>query len=199
MITMQPGCLIMPAFWPRCLSVLTASAAGEDEAVTSCLATIGARNRRIARTDSSVFLAAGQPSQHVITLLDELTPTSDISALADTRSLVNVEDHSLVLLVLHWSVAMFRHRIWRIYAAVRLLRQWAQSGMDLNYILTSILGETESTARFSPRRMYCLMSELIRHRLFSIGKYLQWLLATGIAETSRGAVSIAMFQCLLSC
>lgn len=70
----------------------------------------------------------------------------------------------------------------RVYVAVRLLRKWKKSGLDVDSYILSFLAQSQSKTGLLMENVYHVISELVRSQTFSTGKYLQWLMARGVVD-----------------
>jgi mediator of RNA polymerase II transcription subunit 12 len=91
-----------------------------------------------------------------------------------------VADHNrLVLAVLKWSSSLYRQGLHRAYLVTRLLRRWNQAGIDICEGIINYLPEMASDCSKEPGPVFRIISELVRSKTFLIGRYLQWLIASG--------------------
>lgn len=118
-------------------------------------------------------------SQQLIQLLDSDSPSHDFSALSLECLRLPLDHESLISKVLEWASTPFRRGINRVYIAVRLLRRWRKSEIDTDGHILSFLIKIRTRPVFERPRIYHIISELIRSQSFSVGKYLQWLMARG--------------------
>lgn len=117
--------------------------------------------------------------QQLIKLLDSISPSYDFSILSSECLRLPLDHEALISRVLEWASTPFRHGINRVYIAVRLLRRWRKSEIDTDSHMLSFLLKIRTRPGFELSRIYHIISELIRSQSFSVGKYLQWLMARG--------------------
>jgi mediator of RNA polymerase II transcription subunit 12 len=149
--------------------------------ITRAAEKVEARNRRLL-----------QPSKHD-------TPSSRTSAALvfhkldsiNYKSPVRIEDLSyecmeiisnatqLISILLQWASSCYRTGSYRIYLATRLLRRWSHLGADVYEGVMSYLQNMAWVASGEVHTLLRIVSELVRSRHFSAGRYLQWLIATG--------------------
>lgn len=91
-----------------------------------------------------------------------------------------IPDHNrLVSAVLKWSSSLYRQGLHRAYLVTRLLRRWNQAGLDICESIISYLPEMASDCSKEPEPIFRIIAELVRSKTFLIGRYLQWLIASG--------------------
>lgn len=141
------------------------------------------RNARIQRPASSKQATKSSPHQRIIRLLDSIRSAQDIPAVS-AAYLETLDDHALLVTkLMEWVATPFRHGLCRIYVGVRLLRKWKASGIDIDHhILTFLHGAGQK--RLDMNNVYHAISELVRSQTFSVGRYLQWLMAKGVTNRS---------------
>jgi mediator of RNA polymerase II transcription subunit 12 len=74
-----------------------------------------------------------------------------------------------------------------VYTAARLLRKWKISGVDIDTYIISFLSTVQDIAQLDMDNVYHIISELVRSQTFSVSRYLQLLMAKGVARKSDGA------------
>lgn len=185
----NPACFVIPDCWKKYEALLRSCGSNSELRWTFCFQRIRARNLRLVRSPIADLQKSNQtPRQILIILLDTSYKTLDLKNLSEA-SLQAVEDRNLLICTLiEWSTTRYRDGLSRIYIALRLLRLWDKAGFDLDQAILHFLGRVPVIAGLHMRSVFKLVGELIRTRLFSIGKYLQWLMARG---THVGADSVS--------
>lgn len=143
------------------------------------------RNARVQRSMHSQRTAhhSVQRQQHVIHLLDSIHTAHDISSVS-VACLDTFEDRAtLIYKLLDWTATPFRHGLCRVYIGVRLLRKWKMAGVDVDSHVLAFLNESPK-ANQNMDNVYHAISELVRSQTFSVGRYLQWLMAKGVTVDS---------------
>lgn len=143
------------------------------------------RNARVQRSMHSQRTAhhSVQRQQHVIHLFDSIHAAHDISSVS-VACLDTFEDRAtLIYKLLDWTATPFRHGLCRVYIGVRLLRKWKMAGVDVDSHVLAFLNETPK-ANQNMDNVYHAISELVRSQTFSVGRYLQWLMAKGVTVDS---------------
>lgn len=140
------------------------------------------RNARVQAPKCQQETAQRSPQQRVIHLFDSIRSTHEISSTS-SECLKTIEDKSiLVSKLLEWSATPFRYGLCRVYTGVRLLRKWKMSGVDIDSYILSFLAGTKATSTLNMENIYHIISELVRSQTFSVGRYLQWLMARGVTS-----------------
>lgn len=85
----------------------------------------------------------------------------------------------LVNVLLQWACSCYREGSHRVCLATRLLRRWAHLGADIYDCVTKYLEGMSWANGGESRIVFKIISELVRSRTFAIGRYMQWLIATG--------------------
>lgn len=99
-----------------------------------------------------------------------------LATISDARTLVST--------VLKWASSLYREGAHRAYLATRLLRRWSRSGLDIDSAILSYFHSSDMNKGSDPRNVFRIVAELVRSKNFSVGKYLQWLIATGSVHQS---------------
>lgn len=173
-----PVCFVLPRSWVKLGPVLGKCLQDEGVYFEYILQVLSERNLWLTRVSKQNHAQKGQnSSQQLVATLDDyityLVP--DLSSV--DRIKPSSEPESNVITLLNWSTTRYRSGIERVYIAARLLRHWSQIGIDLDTPLLKFLGCHRAIPGAQPKMIIKLVAELIRTRHFSVGKYLQWLMA----------------------
>ncbi|KAL1613069.1 RNA polymerase II mediator complex subunit [Paraconiothyrium brasiliense] len=95
------------------------------------------------------------------------------------------DQQSLISAVLQWASSLYRQGLHRVYLVTRLLRKWNQIGIDVSEGILRYLPQVASDHSKEWELVFRVVSELVRSRTFSLGKYLQWLIATGSMDPAQ--------------
>jgi mediator of RNA polymerase II transcription subunit 12 len=145
---------------------------------------LSARNAQVSKTKDRSADAPGCSSRRLISILDSAMSNYRSEIWSECMAL-SIDSDKLVSTVLCWASTRFRSGLSRVYIAVRLLRKWRKVGVDTDtHILTFLINNGQSqNVRFND--VYHVIAELIRSQSFSVGRYLQWLLARGAVSGVR--------------
>lgn len=187
--------MILPNSWDLYKPQVSSCLNLEQKADRVLLQSLAERNARVQRPQQSKQTTRGSPHQRIIRLLDSILSTRDISSVS-SACLDAVSNRAvLVSKLLEWLATPFRHGICRVYIGVRLLRKWKACGVDVDDYILTFLTRTGSSKKLNMDNIYHAVSELVRSQTFSVGRYLQWLMAKGITSSpspssERQSVSI---------
>ncbi|KAL4894184.1 hypothetical protein BDV59DRAFT_176004 [Aspergillus ambiguus] len=185
--------LILPNSWPRYKDLIASCLDMKDNTCKAIFQNIAERNVRVQLSKDRQDSGQRSPQQRVIHLFDSIRSTHDIAS-ASVACLKTIEDKGvLVTKLLQWTSTPFRCGLCRVYTAVRLLRKWKTAGVDIDTYILSFLTKLEDCASLNMDNLYHVISELVRSQTFSVGRYLQWLMAKGVAPSSQSDRSVDLF------
>ncbi|KAJ4358537.1 RNA polymerase II mediator complex subunit [Didymosphaeria variabile] len=184
----KPACLLLPDDWDRCKEVLHIFEQRRAHSKFSQLiADLDHRNRDIMHSRSLGSSSSQQSFRTLYRLLDGLDYEADISVdnLAyDCMDLFS-DQKVLISAVLQWASTLYRQGLHRVYLVTRLLRKWNQIGIDVSEGILRYLPQVALDRSKEWELIFKVVSELVRSRTFSLGKYLQWLIATGSMDPAQ--------------
>ncbi|MCJ1288348.1 RNA polymerase II mediator complex subunit [Xylographa opegraphella] len=195
LILSYPSYILVPDSWAKYEPILKACTPRSDTRWASRIKQIETRNFRLIEKSAEALRDSGTTSRkRFIDLLDTSQVASDISILS-MKSLDTLENRALLIYtLLEWSTTPYRTGLQRTYVALRLLRLWNDEGLDLDRSVLQFLGKASTAAAVDRKAIYRLISEMIRTGLFSISKYLQWLIAGGSRIEHAVSVSADAFE-----
>ncbi|KDB21210.1 hypothetical protein H109_06874 [Trichophyton interdigitale MR816] len=187
-ITSYPSSFILPLTWSQHQKALTACFNTSVPLETAILAQLIARNARLSKISPQSAINSPQSiprpaPQQLISLLDAPCASNGFPLLAAKCLALPLDHRTLIHTLLEWSSTPFRYGCARIYASARLLRRWRKLSIDTDAHILSFLAEN---SKYSARQLdnaYHLVSELVRSQSFSVGKYLEWLMARGAVRS----------------
>ncbi|KAJ5766519.1 uncharacterized protein N7511_004135 [Penicillium nucicola] len=174
--------MILPNTWET-YKHLVASVLDLDNTCQKALfQNLAERNARVQRPNNSKQTNNRSPHQHIIRLFDSIHSAHDISSISSNFD--TFEDKAvLVSKLLEWLSTPFRHGLCRVYVGARLLRRWKLNGVDIDSHILSFLSRRENNQKLNMDQIYHVISELVRSQTFSVGRYLQWLMAKGVINS----------------
>ncbi|KAI4173852.1 MAG: hypothetical protein LQ348_006456 [Seirophora lacunosa] len=183
LIVSSPASFLLPKIWQKHESMLQAIIGAADTELYECFEAICKRNIRlqaIAGTDTDFELRVHQT---VIRTLDA-TLSASVDMTEVTQELWGVQ-HNPNLLVqdcLEWSASLYSytHGRARIYVAARLLRSLSSMGVDIEIPVINFITASANACGLDFSSFYAVVAELVRSRHFSVGRYLQWVIANGV-------------------
>ncbi|KAL4885017.1 hypothetical protein BJY04DRAFT_157817 [Aspergillus karnatakaensis] len=140
------------------------------------------RNARVQLPRSPPQSTQQSAQSRVIQLFDSVHSSHDITSTSVACLSVLEDRIALVAKLLEWSATRFKAGLHRVYTAARLLRKWKMSGIDVDSYIVSYLSTIQSTSQLDMDSIYHVISELVRSQTFSISRYLQRLIAQGVAR-----------------
>lgn len=178
-----PSALVLPLVWKKYKQALTSCLGYENSIGKAILNALGSRNDQASRTSTQLGKSKPTLSQHLIGLLDSSDLT--LSALAADCLRMSSDYEFLVSKTLEWASTILRQGMSRVYLSARLFRKWKSAGIDTDSCILSFLRQDHKAGCLRLTDVYHVISELIRSQSFSVGKYLQWIMARGIASTTK--------------
>jgi mediator of RNA polymerase II transcription subunit 12 len=145
--------------------------------VKQAIADIACRNERI----SGQFSIKSSPgaSEQIIRLLDSEGLKIPSNKLA-SRCLELISDVAVLLdIIMRWAASPYRQGRHRVYLAARLLRAISDQERDIDEIIWAVVEKHGNNPAMHESDLFQVVIELIRPRHFSVGKFLQHLIATG--------------------
>ena len=100
---------------------------------------------------------------------------ADCLALMDDRTV-------LIRHVLEWATSIFRQKPSRLFLALYLIRRFHDAGIDTDDVILTFLGRIKANLTFHDGSIYLLVAELALAGCFSVGRYLQWIIARGALD-----------------
>ncbi|KAI9927995.1 hypothetical protein ASPWEDRAFT_42159 [Aspergillus wentii DTO 134E9] len=176
---------ILPASWGSYKDLVSSCLNLEENVDKTIFQHLAERNARVQPPKNCQLTAQHSPQQRIIYLFDSMRFTHDISSIS-AACLTSVDDRTaLVSKLLEWTATPFRYGLCRVYAGVRLLRKWKMSGVDIDFHILAFLTEARGDAQLNMGNIYHAISELVRSQTFSVGRYLQWLMAKGVTNSPQ--------------
>ncbi|KAM5476860.1 RNA polymerase II mediator complex subunit [Microsporum audouinii] len=195
-ITCHPSSFILPLTWSHYHKPLTACFNTSNSFEVNFLTHLTERNNRLSKTNPQSNTSSPQSTsrpapQQLISYLD-LAYTHNVFPVLASKCLSLPLDHrTMVYTLLEWSSTPFRYGSTRIYVSARLLRRWRKLSIDTDAYILSFLAEYNQHTTRQFENIYHVISELVRSQSFSVGKYLEWLMARGAVRSPD-----AFDQCL---
>ncbi|PKX91641.1 mediator of RNA polymerase II transcription subunit 12 [Aspergillus novofumigatus IBT 16806] len=172
--------MVLPQSWEKYKDLLSSCLNLNDNVHRAVFQNLAERNARVQRPWKCEETTQQPAQQRIIQLFDSIGSSRDITSVS-AASLGAIDDKAaLVLKLLEWAATPFRYGVSRVYAGARLLRKWKIAGVDVDTCIISFLGESQMRDQLNIDNIYHIVSELVRSQTFSVGKYLQWLMAKGL-------------------
>lgn len=194
----NPACFIIPNSWLKYEPLLRSSLSDEKITLTSAFEQLSGRNLHLIRSrDKHCRHAAEDARPELLALLDNIPAAFNLHRTSEACLRVNASKELLIITVLGWASSLYRRGHARVYIVVRLLRRWARLDIDIGGSILAFLAASPAMVGLQKNNIYRIIAELVRSKHFSVGKYLQWLLARGSlsGRHSLGPVSCEPFVC----
>lgn len=183
----HPESFVSSVGWTKHRTLIQTSLAPDDARFAALFASIDRRNSRLAAPAAK---KEPSPRKCLIQLLDTTLEKPFTSELLEQCWQVDDDKDILVQAVLEWATSFYRPGTAKIYVAVRLLRHWTRSGVDVTQGILSFLDSKACERGRNKPALYHLVCELARSEHFSTPMYLQWVIARGglydAADVARG-------------
>jgi mediator of RNA polymerase II transcription subunit 12 len=175
--------MILPNSWETYNQQVSSSLDLANEADKALFQSLAERNARVQRPKHSTKTTQRSPHQRIVRLLDSIRSAHDLSSVS---TYLDAFDDKAVLVsrLMEWLSTPFRYGLCRVYVGVRLLRKWKSAGIDIDSHILAFLSRGQNNQKFDMEQIYHVISELVRSQTFSVGRYLQWLMARGVTNGS---------------
>ncbi|KAL8810597.1 MAG: hypothetical protein Q9200_002443 [Gallowayella weberi] len=176
-IVASPASFLLPRRWstyqPMLHSLLSASQPALFENVRK-------RNMRLQALAGLSAESEITSSQALIQVFDSMAPDVDLAKVALKTWGIAPDAQLLVQNCLHWASSIYREGCARIYTAAGLLRSWSGMGIGIEAPILNFLAVDSKVADLEKASLYRVIAELIRSKHFSVGNYLNWVIANGL-------------------
>lgn len=171
--------MILPNSWETYQQQVSSALDLGNEAEKALFQSLVERNVRVQRSRHSKQTTQRSPHQRIVRLLDSIRSAQDLSSVF---GYLDAFDDKAVLVskLLEWLSTPFRHGLCRVYIGVRLLRKLKLAGVDIDSHILAFLSRGQNKQKLNMDQIYHVVSELVRSQTFSVGRYLQWLMARGV-------------------
>lgn len=187
-------CLIIPPTWDRYKHLhLSHEEDSTARRVDSAATNIRERNERLVLQWTSTLKNTRHPLVELYAKLDAVDLRVNVTELAG-ECLSTISEHTkLVPALLRWAGTRNRSGTARIYLAARLIAHLHRTGVDTDDATLAFLAAADSAAAVESESIFAVMVEQVRQGCFSVGRYMQWLIASGAIsspETSKLATGL---------
>jgi mediator of RNA polymerase II transcription subunit 12 len=176
------GCLISPYIWSKYKTLLSPKAESGSTSNSSAV-NIARRNQRLATPLDRSAAANGCPRLNLYCKLDHVGLDVDIERLLASCQSAVPDPVNLVMALLKWASTPYRTGDARIYIASRLIAQLREAGIDTDSALLDFLRDTTDLSHSSASNVHRVVVDLVRLQAFSVGRYLQWLISSGVLSS----------------
>lgn len=204
LVVTKPTCLLLPKTWEKHGSILhTFAQRSSHVEITHTVADLDARNLQL----SQPFGVPGSKPSDLIGRIYQLLDSVDyntsvrIDELAFDCMEIKSDAESLISAAMQWASSIYRQGSHHIYLVTRLLRKWSHLGADVYSGILDCLPMLTSDTTKEAAVVFRIIAELLRSKTFSLGRYLQWLIATGslTQHTDLSLVSSFLLPSTIRC
>ncbi|KAF2176168.1 hypothetical protein K469DRAFT_678997 [Zopfia rhizophila CBS 207.26] len=188
LLVTSPASLLLPKTWSKHGIILHRLAEKHSHPrIIQIVADLDRRSSRLLRSSSTTSTNSQNSARKLLSLLDTVDYSTSISIESVSSECMELiaDPRSLVSIVLQWASSLHREGMHRIYLATRLLRKWSHVGADVDDGILWYLHSLSSKKNIEPRNVFRVIAELVRSKTFSVGRYLQWLIATGSLSSTQ--------------
>lgn len=148
------------------------------------------RSGIMQETSSERLLAPSTSEQSLTIWLERMSPISDVSLVAKKCLDLSTDHYLLVTSCIYWSCGLELTSRYRVFLTVRLFQSWMQQGVDVERHLMCFWEDSWQLSSKLRQRLCNLISNLIHSGQSSIGRYMEWLVATGLGDGAKNANSV---------
>lgn len=170
------GCLILPRTWHEFHGLLAPTPSSPAESPAS---NVVRRNERLAGPLNKTPENLKSVYLDLYDALDTAGTDLDVDVLAKKCAGFMSDPAKLVPALLDWASTRFRAGDSRIYLAARIIAQVQDDEHDTDSIILHFLSAAKSLDAHAEENVHRVIVELVRLQAFSVGKYLQWIIASG--------------------
>ena len=170
------GCLILPRTWEKYKGLLSPRS---SPPVGSPASDLSRRNERLAAPLTKTPGSTRSAYLDLYETLDSVGLDLDMGELAWKCVAILSDPTRLVPALLDWASSRFRTGLSRIYLAARIIAHVQEAGHDTDTIILQYLDNAPDVTLESEDLAHRVVVELVRLQAFSVGRYLQWLIASG--------------------
>ena len=175
-----PACLLIPKLWNQYESLVRDYVVRSPRDHYAPFTNLQDRNIMLRDPSSQHWCHARQPiPQAIISLFDGLSHNPHFDSVAQDCFRLSSNYRTILTCCLEWCSTIERNGTHRPYAAARLMRLWIKMGIDIQGHILDFLGSNPEVQGLNKSHIYKLVSELVCSGDFSVGRYLQWLIARG--------------------
>lgn len=188
----NPESFIQPDGWLRYHGTVAAFLSPDDDAVQGVYAQVRTRNSRLVVANTSSPPGGHQQLVRMLDAAIEKTIDRDFCAKCWASS---DDKNEIIGMLVEWATSSYRPGLARIYLALNVLRSWSSLAGDLTMPILAALDRLPSNDLAHKEYVYSLVTDLVRDGLFSVPRYMQWLIARG-GYTNAAEIDPVEGRCL---
>ena len=164
-----------PNSWPKYRDTLVENLPSDLEPTQKALNAIHNRNSRLLINNCSSSPAG---RKQLVRLLDGALREPDRELAA--KCWATTENKNLIVKTLmEWATSFHRPGLAKVYVATALLQSWNLSRNVPTSAILDLLVHIDNQDKIRQHLVYHLVTELVRSDMFSVSRYMQWVIARG--------------------
>ena len=181
------GCLIIPAMWEKYKYLLTHSSESDRVANTPAN-NITKRNERLAAPLSKTAANTRSPLLDLYSMLDSLGTDFDFEMLVHKCEAFVPNIAKLVTGLMDWASTPYRTGTMRVYLTARVIAHLHRTESDIDSMIMHYISNAQMAEGKSQHNIHRVIGELVRLEAFSVGRYLQWLMTSGVLTNNESPI-----------
>ena len=176
LILSSPENFVSPSTWCKYRDALKACLPAGDEARHNSFGSINLRNEHLAAAANRSQPAA----RHILVRMLDGTLQAPMPAELPAQCWgVSKDKESLARALLEWCTSLYRPGLAKIYVTSRILQHWSTLGLDPTLAVLDFLEVDGCEEQERKSTLYHVVCEIVRSDIFSVPRYVQWLIARG--------------------
>ncbi|KAK3900842.1 hypothetical protein C8A05DRAFT_16893 [Staphylotrichum tortipilum] len=176
LILRSPENFVSPSTWAKYRDALKACLPAGDEARHSAFAAINTRNEHLAASANRSQPAA----RHILVRMLDGTLQAPLPAELPAQCWgISKDKDALAKALLEWCTSLYRPGQAKVYVTSRILQHWSTLGLDPTVAVLDFLDADACEEQERKDTLYHVVCELVRAGIFSVPRYVQWLIARG--------------------
>ncbi|KAL8994916.1 MAG: hypothetical protein Q9169_005253 [Polycauliona sp. 2 TL-2023] len=184
----SPASFLMPRRWLRYQSMLQGIINAPEATLFKQICERNVRLQVMAGFDADSEVKI---SRTLIKILESIASGTNISSTAKELLEVTSDPELLIRTCLCWSTSIFSTSCPRLYIAARLLQSWSDMELDVQTHVLHFLAVDAKAVDVENARLYRIVAELIWSRHFSVGIYLNWVIANGLVKRCGATTEVS--------
>ncbi|KAL2015051.1 hypothetical protein VTK56DRAFT_6423 [Thermocarpiscus australiensis] len=176
LILSSPENFVSPSTWLKYRDALKACLPAGDEARHNSFGSINLRNEQLVASANRSQPAA----RHILVRMLDGTLQMPMPAELPAQCWgISKDKAALVKALLQWCTSLYRPGLAKVYVTSRILQHWSTLGLDATMAVLDFLDADSCQEQGRKCALYHVVCELVRSGIFSVPRYVQWLIARG--------------------
>ncbi|WPH01430.1 Hypothetical protein R9X50_00427600 [Acrodontium crateriforme] len=192
------ACLIIPQTWVKYKYLLAAPKLSTNEKATVIANNIITRNERLSDPLRHTPANSRSALFDLYNDLDGFTlTTGSLERLVKNCIATIPDDLELVQALLKWSSTPYRQGVARVYLTARVLSDLHKLGRETDSAILDYLNNASKSTAIDVDNLYHVIAHMVRLDSFSVGRYMQWLITSGIlSEPNASSLATGLLATL---